>query len=141
MGTKRHDPRALVVGRCDEETIAWCGVLQLWGFDALATAGIERALCAAAELAPAAVIIDLAIPGCDPLDLVCALRAHELTRDVAIIAIADVVTADVGQLATARGCDVVLSRPVDLDELAAEVEGCTGSRALRTRKRSQRRAA
>ncbi|MDQ3037558.1 MAG: response regulator [Myxococcota bacterium] len=133
--THRRTARALVVGSCDDETIAWCDALRLWGFDAIATADVERALCSVAELKPVAVVVDLAMPGCDPLCLVAALRSHGPTRHIGIIAVTNELTPDVAELAIGRGCDVVLARPIDVDELAAEVERVSG------RRRNQQRAA
>lgn len=126
--THRRNARAVVVGSCDDETVAWCDALTLWGFEAIATANVERALCTVAELRPVAVVVDLAIPACDPLCLVSALRAHAPTRSIAIVAVTNDLTPDVAELAIGCGCDVVLARPIDVDELAAEVERVSGRR-------------
>jgi DNA-binding response OmpR family regulator len=145
MGRRTRGSRALVVAREGDETDDWCETLDLWGFDAIACEDIERALCVVADLRPVALVLDLGIPGCDALDLVAALRAHDATSEIAIVAVTDVLTHDVAELALGRGCDVVVSRPIDVDELAAEVERHAGSRgarrAVEQRKRSAPRAA
>lgn len=118
----RPGPRVIVVSARPGDSDACCDALRMWGFEPCATDDAEVALALASREAPRALVIDLDLPRHDPLDVVQALRAHPPTRDVAVIALTDVLREDLAELATGRGCDTVLARPVDPDEVAAEAE-------------------
>lgn len=119
---ERRPPRVLVVGPDEAEGASCCDALRLWGFDPRWTSDAESALRLAAERAPVALVIDLDLPRHDPLDVVQALRAHGPTRDVAVVALAGSLEDDLVELALQRGCDTMLAKPADVDEIAAEAE-------------------
>lgn len=126
--TTRRAPRVIVVHGDAARASACCDALRIWGFDPCSTDDGEKALWMVAEMRPVAVVIDLELPRVDPLDVTSALRAHERTRDVAIIALAKSLEDDLVELATQRGCDTLLAEPHDGDEIATEVERLTSRR-------------
>ena len=119
---ERRAPRVLVVGASEPEGMACCDALRLWGFDPRWTSDAERALQLAAKHPPVALVIDLELSRHDPLDVVQALRDHGPTRDVAVVALAASLEDDLVELALQRGCDTMLAKPADVDEIAAEAE-------------------
>jgi len=96
--------------------------LRLWGFRSATTSDGEEALRMVAEHGVRALVLDLDLPGVDTLSVASALRQHEPTRDIAILATTRDHEGDVCALARERGCDAVLPNPVDPDRLAAELE-------------------
>lgn len=127
----RRPPRVIVVHGDPAQASACAAALRLWGFEPHSTDDGERALFMVAKLAPCAIVIDLDLPRVDPLDVTSAIRGCERTRDLAIIALARSLEDDLVELATGRGCETLLAQPVDVDEIAAEVERLT-SRTART---------
>lgn len=127
----RGSTRVLVVSGSDEVSEIAASALELWGYDAILAEDAQRATWVAAELRPAAVVLDLALPGVDVLDLATALRQHGPTRDVAIVALAEP-REDAIEYARSRGCDSVVRAPLDDgDELAFEIERVLSRRVAR----------
>ncbi|AKF06159.1 hypothetical protein DB32_003308 [Sandaracinus amylolyticus] len=121
VGAIQTKRRVLVVGNDGADRGGWGEALHRAGIDTVLEGSLERALCMAAELRPRGVIVDLAMEGCDPLQLATALRAHPRTRDLAIVAITHAVTDDVLELARSRGCDAVLARSAKPHAIAAVI--------------------
>ncbi len=118
--------RVLVVEDNRSFRSACCVALELRGLSPSPTASGERALRMMAEGRWDAMMIDLELPNIDALGIVGALRAHEPTRNVSIIALSRSTSADVLELAHARGCDRVVSREAGPNELAHEIERMVG---------------
>lgn len=98
----------------------------------VATAG-DEALRLAAARPPDLALVDISIPGVDGWETTRRLRAGAGTRDVRVIAVTGHALAE--DLARSRevGCDAYLVKPVDPQQLLAEVDrlaaaGGAGSR-------------
>ncbi|GAB5545011.1 MAG: hypothetical protein SangKO_047710 [Sandaracinaceae bacterium] len=93
-----------------------------WGYDCVTCRDASDALREAGEQAPRGVIVDTEMPYVDALDVVTALRQHGPTANTAAIAILPSLAEDVLELATGRGCDRGIARPIDPDWIAAEID-------------------
>lgn len=118
---RKNAPFVLIVHEDSGRTAAWSEALQRQGFAVRSTRDGERALCMVAETTPVAVVLDLDLPDIDPLDVAAALRAHSRTARVVIIAVASRLSHDVLELATHRGCDVVLDGWRDAQAMAEAI--------------------
>lgn len=126
-------PRVLVVGGGDADRTRWSDALRSVGLDVELEPDLERALLIAAELRPSAIVLDLAIPGCDSLQLAGAIRTDARTWETALVALAPSVGLDVVALARCRGCDAVLSKSSSAHVLATVVMRAITRRARRVR--------
>ncbi|MBO6938116.1 MAG: response regulator [Deltaproteobacteria bacterium] len=118
-----HVPVVVVQPWEDEDAVQVCRrTLELWGFRSTCTSDIEQALQLIAENGSRALVVDLDMPGHDVLALVGALRSHEATSDVAVLATTRTHDAAVEQLALESGCDVVLCGELDPHLVAGELE-------------------
>jgi CheY-like chemotaxis protein len=115
--------RQLLLVADDEEDLRnmWLLWLDLWGFASIAAHDGRDAVAKTSTLFPAVILMDLSMPRMDGLDAVRALRAQEETARIPVIG----VTAH--SLATERAhlfrerCDALLEKPVDPDDLLAEI--------------------
>lgn len=123
--------RVLLVGGSDAERTRWSDALASVGLDVELEPDLERALLIAAELRPSAIVLDLAIPGRDSLQLAAAIRADARTWETALVALAPAVGLDVVALARCRGCDAVLSKRSSAHVLASVVMRAMSRRARR----------
>ena len=78
------------------------------------------ALRALESTRPAAVVLDLALPGIDGRDLHRELRAHPHTRDIPVIVVSGEDTTDLRESEFA----CILKKPLNLDTLLAAIEDC-----------------
>jgi CheY-like chemotaxis protein len=115
-------PQLLLVAD-DEDDLRnmWLLWLSLWGFATVAARDGRDAVTKTNSLFPAVILMDLSMPRMDGLDAVCELRARKETAGIPVIG----VTAH--SLVTERAhlfrdhCDALLEKPVDPDDLLAEI--------------------
>jgi CheY-like chemotaxis protein len=81
----------------------------------------EAALAQARALRPDLIVMDIVMPVMDGLEATRRLRADQALRDVPVIALSASATAVDEEDALARGANIFLSKPVDLDMLLAEI--------------------
>jgi len=93
-------------------------LLSSHGYVVLGAASGEEALTLAAQQVPAAVLMDLTLPGLDGWTAIARLRADERTRDVPVL----VVSGARPSLPTA-GVAAWLTKPLDVAGLLAALEG------------------
>lgn len=87
-------------------------------FDILEAGDAEQAIAAMGERVPAIVITDFSLPGIDGFELIRRMRGTETTRDVPVICLSGY-SGNVHQRdALAVGCDLVMEKPCEPDELA-----------------------
>lgn len=96
--------------------------LQRAGFDVSEAHNGLQAVEKATDLLPDAIVTDLGLPGIDGYELCRRLQRHERLGRVPIIAITGRYFSE-ADIARARreGCHAVLIKPIDGDELVAEV--------------------
>jgi DNA-binding response OmpR family regulator len=85
---------------------------------------IEKAL----RFGPHAVVLDLALPGADGLEVARRLRGEPSTSDVAILAVADLPAETTEPAALAAGCDAYMSKPLLGAALVGEIVRLLGAR-------------
>ncbi len=73
----------------------------------------EQALAILVTYRPAAIMLDLQLPGIDGLTLARKLRANPATRDVVIVAVTAHAMKGEEQRALAAGCDAFVTKPID----------------------------
>lgn len=104
-------PLVLVVDDHTDSRLIARLVLESAGYRvAEAESGLE-AVRAAAALRPAAVLLDLVLPGLDGWQVAQRLREGEGGPDVVVIAVTAVGQRDELERALAAGCDAVITKP------------------------------
>lgn len=73
---------------------------------------------------PILVIIDLNYSPGEPLELITALKADRVTRDIPLLAFVSHVQVDLRAAATAAGCDTVLARSAFVQSLPEVLNRC-----------------
>jgi CheY-like chemotaxis protein len=74
---------------------------------------------------PGLIVLDMQLPDTDGFTLASAIRSRVETHDVPIIAVsADALSINEGR-ARASGCDVFLTKPVDIGQLLVVIEAAT----------------
>jgi two-component system, cell cycle response regulator DivK len=92
--------------------------LQFRGFSVLTASSGREAIDVAAQVQPAAILMDLRMPGMDGWEATRLLRANPATSDVMIVAVTAAALADEVCSALDAGCDAVVAKPYDLTALA-----------------------
>ncbi|WP_243336715.1 ATP-binding response regulator [Anaeromyxobacter soli] len=122
---ERRPRRILVIEDGDDNRVALKAALELMGHEVQASAdGVEGAE-AAIRHAPEVVLVDIGLPGLDGYEVARRIRAARGSR-VLLVALTGYGQAEDRRLAIAAGFDVHLTKPVELEALAAVIrEGRT----------------
>ncbi|HET7435531.1 MAG TPA: response regulator [Thermoanaerobaculia bacterium] len=96
------------------------------GFLAVRARHGEEALRLARESRPAAVTLDLVLPGVDGWEVLKRLKSDPLTRDIPVVIISMMDNRDLG---VALGADDYFVKPVDRDRLLQRVRAITTAHA------------
>lgn len=113
------EPEIQEVERMVVEDLLGCEV-------ALASTG-EEGLDKAAEVAPDLVVLDLLLPGIDGFTVAERMRADPRLRHTSILALSGLTRVEDKERARAAGCDEVLDKPFDLEDLVRKIERLVGS--------------
>ena len=109
--------RVLVVDD-DRDTAEMLAVaLQSWGHIPQVAYDGAEAIILAPKILPQVVLLDLAMPGLDGVDVATRFRAQEWGAEAKIIAITGLRRAEDLKLAESVGIDFYLLKPADLKEL------------------------
>ena len=109
--------RVLVVDD-DRDTAEMLAVaLQSWGHIPQVAYDGAEALMVAPKLLPHVVLLDLAMPGLDGVDVAARFRGQDWGADAKIIAVTGLRRAEDLKLAESVGIDFYLLKPADLKEL------------------------
>jgi CheY-like chemotaxis protein len=120
-------PLVLVVDDHTDSRLIARLVLESAGFRvAEAESGIE-AVRAAAALRPAAVLLDLVLPGLDGWQVAQRLRGSEGGPDIVLIAVTAVGQREEHERALAAGCDAVITKPASPRVVLAALRDRIGS--------------
>src|SRR5581483_11198816 len=92
-------------------------VLQLAGFEVEVAHDGPTALAVLARFRPAAVVLDIGLPGMDGWEVARAIRASDHAADTLIIAVSGHATQRHIDGSLAAGCDKHLVKPVNADDL------------------------
>jgi CheY-like chemotaxis protein len=116
-------PRVLVVDDYAATRAALRRLLLRWGYEVREAGDGPEALREAGEFRPDAVLLDIAMPGMDGVEVAQRLRGMpELGRPL-ILAVSGHGAPEVVARALAAGCDRYLVKPVEPDELDGLLRG------------------
>ena len=121
--------RVLLVEDNADNRFIYSAMLRHAGYDVLIAVDGHEGLDLARSRAPHAVVMDIALPGMDGLEVTRRLKADPATRQMPVIALtAHALPADRAR-ALEAGCDVYLAKPIAPPAVLAEVQRLIG-RAL-----------
>ena len=105
-------------------------VLSRNGYAVRTATSANEALESIARAVPAAMIVDVQMPGMDGLELTRVLRTRDSTKNIVIVAVTAYAMKGDEERALASGCDGYISKPVDTrtlaGQLAAVITRCAG---------------
>lgn len=108
-------------------------LLSLWlrahGFVAKAAADGMQVIMAARRTPPAAIVLDIMMPGGTGFDVLKRLRANAATSTVPVLAMSATVDPDLPGKARELGADAFLLKPVREDEMVATLRRLLAQRA------------
>jgi CheY-like chemotaxis protein len=113
-------PVVLVVDDNDDTRHMYGELLARYGFRVRLAADGEQALAAADDL-PAAIVMDLAMPGLNGWEATRRLKTGERTKDIPVIVLTAHALDHYREVAIAAGADAFLSKPCAIDELVAAI--------------------
>jgi CheY-like chemotaxis protein len=96
-------------------------VLASEGFDVRTASSAEDALQLLRTMTPRLILMDLQLPGMDGLELTRRLKADPATRQIRVIAVTAYAMKGDDEKAFAAGCDGYITKPIDIERLAAVV--------------------
>jgi len=113
------EPEIQEVERMVVEDLLGCEVL-------LASTG-EEALEVVSGVAPDLVVLDLMLPGIDGFAVAERMRTQPRLDGTRILALSGLTRQEDRARAKAAGCNDILDKPFDLDDLVKKIEGLVGT--------------
>lgn len=123
-------PPVLVVDDNEDTRAMYAALLSAAGFAVRTAASGEEAI-AAAEERPAAIVMDLAMPGLNGWEATRRLKTGTRTSDIPVIVLTAHDLDHYRDVAVAAGCDAFLSKPCAIEELVAEIRKQIDGRGAR----------
>jgi CheY-like chemotaxis protein len=113
--------QVLVVDDVAENRAVVADLLASLGFEVAEAADGEAGLALAQRLRPDLVLLDVAMPKLDGLEVVRALRAQNASRGLPVIALSASVSTSDSEQCLAAGMDAFLPKPLDADRLLEQI--------------------
>lgn len=88
-------------------------VLEIEGFHVVRCSDAEGAIASIGQNHPDLILMDIALPGIDGLELTRMLKANDATRHIRIIALTAFAMKQDHERALAAGCDGFITKPID----------------------------
>lgn len=88
-------------------------VLEIEGFQVVRCSDAESAIASIGKKHPDLILMDIALPGIDGLELTRMLKASDATRHIRIIALTAFAMKQDHERALAAGCDSFITKPID----------------------------
>jgi len=104
-------PLVLVVDDYADARAMYVAWLQVSGYRVAEASTAAEAIALAQAEPPAAILMDLSLPGVDGIEATRRLKADPRTRHVPVLAITGHVEAHVAEAASAAGCDAFIVKP------------------------------
>jgi two-component system, cell cycle response regulator len=98
-----------------------CAVLTTAGHHIAQADAADKALAEICNNKPEIVLMDLALPGMNGLELTRKLKSDAQTRDIIIIAVTAFPDTFSKQAAMAAGCDAYITKPLDTRALPQQI--------------------
>jgi CheY-like chemotaxis protein len=114
-------PLVLVVDDYPDAREMYAEWLRVCGYRVAAAGTVGAALDVALRDAPAAILMDLSLPGVDGFEATRQLKADPRTRHIPVLALSGHVGADTARRAIAAGCDAFLVKPTPVQDVVAEL--------------------
>jgi CheY-like chemotaxis protein len=114
--------RVLVVDDNRDCALLTAMLVRMCGHEALVAHDGERAMAAAVERSPDAVLLDIGLPGMDGFDVARALRRLPQSRDALLVALTGYGRPDDALRAIEAGFDEHFVKPADLDRLLQRLD-------------------
>lgn len=96
-------------------------VLQAAGYEVQRAADAEQALVALQQALPDLILMDIALPGMNGLELTRQLKEDEATRRIRIVALTAFAMKGDDQKARDAGCDGYIAKPINTRRLPLQV--------------------
>jgi CheY-like chemotaxis protein len=113
--------KVLVVDDVAENRAVAADLLASLGFEVIEAADGEAGLALAQRLRPDLVLLDVAMPKLDGLEVVRALRRQDAFRNLPVIALSASVSTSDSEQCLAAGMDAFLPKPLDADRLLEQI--------------------
>jgi len=88
-------------------------LLEIEGFDVMPCEDAESALKALDKDLPDMILMDVALPGMDGLELTRILKADQKTKDIVIVALTAFAMKGDREKAMAAGCNGYITKPIE----------------------------
>jgi two-component system, cell cycle response regulator DivK len=124
----RTPPRALVVDDYDDAREMYAEFLSYKGFEVIQAQNGIQAVAQAASLLPDFIILDLALPDIDGIEVTRRLKAEAQTASIPIAMLTANAQPRMLEAARKAGCEAVLVKPCTPEELLEIVQGFTNIR-------------
>ena len=96
-------------------------VLQAAGYEVQCAADAEQALVALQQALPDLILMDIALPGMNGLELTRQLKEDDATRRIRIVALTAFAMKGDDQKARDAGCDGYIAKPINTRRLPLQV--------------------
>lgn len=116
-----REPLVLVVDDYADARAMYVAWLELSGYRVAEAATAAEALVLAQAHPPAAILMDLSLPGVDGIEATRRLRADPRTRHVPVLAVTGHVEPHVADAARAAGCDAFIVKPSPAPEVVRAI--------------------
>ena len=121
--TRPPRPHALVVDNRHDAAVSLARLLERWGFRPVVAYDGPSALAVAHAQPPAAVLLDLGLPGMDGCDLAARLRGRPGMGEALLVALTGYWQEEAVRLCHEAGIDLHLLKPCDPEELRRVLDG------------------
>ena len=122
-------PLVLVVDDYPDAREMYAEWLRVCGYQVAAAGTVGEALELAHDLTPAAILMDLSLPGVDGFEAIRQLKGDSRTRRIPVLALSGHVGADTARRAREAGCDGFLVKPTPVQDVVLELERLVGQAA------------
>lgn len=114
-------PLVLVVDDYADARAMYAAWLEVSGYRVAEASTATEALALARAEPPAAILMDLSLPGLDGLEATRRLKADPVTASVPVLAITGHVESRVADAALAAGCDAFIVKPSPAEDVVAAI--------------------
>lgn len=111
----------LVVDDYADARAMYAAWLEVSGYRVAEASTAAEALALARAEPPAAILMDLSLPGLDGLEATRRLKADPVTAAVPVLAITGHVESRVADAALAAGCDAFIVKPSPAEDVVAAI--------------------
>jgi CheY-like chemotaxis protein len=98
-----------------------CALLEIEGFDVRGCMNAEIALEVLREFHPSLILMDVALPGIDGLQLTRKLKSDDKTKSIKIIALTAFAMKNDREKVLQAGCDGYITKPIDTRKFKEQI--------------------